>query len=359
MATENLTGHLNLRDYAKTLNRDGTLAVAVEEYAHHTTLAGILPITAATEKDRDTGYFRDTWQYGKHSSLADLTNGPTPTKHTRYEREDTMGYRESAIGFSRKQMEYAGSGWANLVADEVSQHVRDLALDVEHDMFWGDPREDDRNMLGLMPRFGVLTDIDGKILSGDNAGMISPYKCYNGGDLTRVGGSATTEASSGALGSILIVHPSVTDGVCLIYPKDAVNAGFQYSEGEFTRMNYDNGVLDYRYDTFSVMEGISVRNRGAVVRIANIDYTSDEGIEAMMRALYDAVDGMPDGLRGGNHVYCPRHVLPAILWYFNTHKYATSASGAYPEGIGGGVVVAGFGEFHTCEHLTVNEEYIS
>lgn len=344
------TGELTYFDLSKRTNGGKTrLDRMTQEFVVNTSLLGVLPVVEATEKEKDTGSFIDGWEYNKYSDLTDLDHGPKPSKHDSYAREDQMSYRDTSIETRKKHYDYGGAEMVSLLTQETRLKIRDISLDNEHDLFYGDPRNDAREMLGLYPRFSVLTDMKGVIQAGENANKVSPYRTFSAGG-----------TSSGSLSSIFILVPSATDGVCIVYPKGSLAAGMQYEKGNWYPSSDENGGFIYkRTDLFSVQNGLSIRNRQGVVRIANIDYSTEEGIKGLMDILYKAVFSIPAYLRTRAMVFCNDEAIPRLAWYFNEKKQPITAEGAKPEGIGADITVPGLGMFYGTPHITLGEDTVA
>ena len=344
------SGEITYFDLAKrTAGGKVRLDLMTEEFVTQTSILGTLPVVESTEKEKDTGTFLDGWEYNKHTQLTDLDHGPKPTKHDSYAREDIMSYRDAAIETRKKHYDYGGAEMASLLTQETSLKIRDLALDNEHDIFYGDPRDDERAMLGLYPRFWCLTDMKGVVQAGSHQGEISPYRTFS------AGGTA-----SGKLSSIFMVVPSARDGACIIVPKGSLSGGMHYEKGQWRGgEDEDGGFIYVRTDLFSVQNGLSIRNRQGVVRIANIDYSTEAGIKGLIDVLYNAVYSVPAYLRSRLQVYCNDEAIPKLAWYFNSQKYPTSAGAAKPEGVGGDFAIPGLGTFHGTVHITQGEEPVA
>lgn len=346
---------ITIYDLAKrTLNGKVELGALIEEYATYLTIGAVLPLVEGTGKDEDVGAFVEPWTYNKHSQLTDLDHGPTPTKHDSYARHDPMSYRDAAIEMTKKHHDYGGADMEALMTMETRLKVRDIALDNEHDIFYADPTQDERHMLGLYPRFTALTDAKGIIKAGTNQGKLSPYKCLSAGG-----------TGPDSLSSIFLIAPGATS-VCLTYPKGSTAGGFVYSpspvstnDGFGRTKAADGGVIDVRDDLMSVQNGLSIRNRAGVLRICNIDYFSDEGVENLMHVLFEAIYAFPQELRRNLRVFCATEGIPKMMDYFNSHKYATSASGAKPEGLGEDLSIPGVGLFYATDHITVGEDAVA
>lgn len=344
------TGEITINDVAKrSFGGKVQLGRMIEEFATNTTIINVLPVVEATEKDKDVGSFIDGWTLNKHSQLTDLDHGPKPTKHDSYGRFDVMSYRDAAIRVRKKHSDYGGAEMNAILTQETTLKLRDIALDNEHDIFYGDPRNDEREMLGLYPRFTLLTDGKGRILSGSHKGELNPYRTLSAGG-----------TSSGSLSSIWLVVPSSTDGACIITPKGSYSAGFQYEKGQYEGGDDgEGGYIRTRTDLFSVQNGLSIRNRNGVIRIANVDYSSGTGIEGISKALYQAVYAIPQFMRRGVRIFCSDEGIPLLWEYFNSKKYASSAEGALPEKLGEDFSIPGLGVFSGTVHITMGEDTVA
>lgn len=329
----NSSEYMTLSDVTKATNGGkAPISLIVDEFSKPLTLLKDLPVRPASDKFEDNAKFLEPWEYNKNSETTDLDSGTVLHKLDTYDRKDYIGYRSTGIGINKKNYIAAGADaklWRAKQLFELSKH---MSLDMEHDFFYGDPTVDVKQTLGLYPRFGVITDLYGTIKTGAHQGEVTPYVCIDGGGT----------ANNGTLGSIFILHMSNESGCCMIHPKDAgeYSNGILYTTGEFTQVQKtrSNGVTEVLYqaaDTIEMMAGLSILSRNSAVRIANIDFNSNEGLEKFEFALYQAFETFPIEYQNSLMIYCPQVAVPLMKKFYNSRMKAATYSDAKPQNLTG------------------------
>lgn len=345
--------YMTLSDVMKaTLGGTAPLSLITDEYMKPLTLGADIPACEASDKFEDKGVFIEPWEFDKVSDTTDLDGGSKFYKTGTYARKDIMGMRSSAIGINERNYLASGANGALWRAQQTFQRVKHLALDKEHDMFYGDPTVDPNQGLGLIPRFNLLTDMDGVIKAGAHAGELSPYITIDGGG-----------TGSGGLGSVFLLHLSSTDGVCWIYPKDSdYTAGLRYVKGQFQDVYYqENGqnmVKRQAADIFEVCGGVAMKSRKSGVRIANIDF--ENGLNAFDKALYEAFEAIPTEFQNSVVIYAPKRAIPHLKQFYRDKMINNVATyeGAKPMNLRGDFTIDGMA-FRRCEQLALNEGKIN
>ena len=332
----------------KTLGGKTTIAKLVDEYAKPLTIMNDLPIVMASEKDRDVGTFLEGWEYNKHSQPTDLDHGPKPTKTGSYSRVDGIGYREGSLQYRKKHKDYGGRQFDEVVNQEIMTKMHNLSLDAEHDIFYGDIRVNPELYMGIYPRFSMITDEYGVIKNGEYSGMLSPYTTLDAGG-----------TSSGALCSVIGLVPG-EDACRIIYPKDSASAGFMYDPAPQwdTVKDENGGDVRQKTDLFSVQHGFSMLNRQAGIRIANIDYTTDDGLKKLETCLYQAGDIVSKDMLPRMIFYVPQFFASKIKAFYNNGKTAVTYEGAKPQNISGDFEIPGLGYFRPVVHMTLAEDKV-
>ena len=349
-----LEGEMTLADAMRdTLSGEVPIGRMITEFESALSLAADLPVRVATGRDEDKGTFSEGWEYNKNSHISDIDSGAKASKIGSYSRVDTMQMRESAITYRRKQAEMIPD-FAAYKYRQTRERLKALTLDDEHDLFYGDPQVDLKQTMGLYPRYSAITDADGVVASGDNAGKVSPYVTLNAGG-----------TSDGSLTSIFVLVPGANDGVTKIYPNiEGFHSGISYSEGTWERTSYTNDAgtqewTDVCADLFALSGGLAINNRHACVRIANIDSSSDSGIKALEKCLYDAFTVIPTDLQSRAIIYCSKRLVPALKVYYNNKVGAVTYEGAKPNNITGMFSIPGLGDFRPSDHITMSEDKVS
>lgn len=343
-------GELTIADLnAATLGGKAAIANMLQEFSQQLTLGADLPIRMASEKNRDVGTFSEPWEYNKHSGYTDLDSGEKVSKTGSYSRIDIMGMRSSAIEYRIKQKMFMGSGFAQLVTWQMRDRLRDIGLDDEHDLFYADMREDNRTYFGLYPRFTMLTDEDGIVLNGSNKGKKNPYVTLS------AGGTA-----SGKLASLWIIVPGATDGVCRIYPNGTDFTGaIQFDEGSWETVEQDGEATRKKIDFFYLTNGLAIMDRRSVVRIANIDVSTEEGIKNLEKAIYQAFTVIPQNKAGRARIYVSPKIVPSLKMHYSNKVQAVTYEGGKPHNITGDFEIPGVGVFRQCLHLLATEDVVA
>ena len=334
---------------AATLGGKASIANMLQEFSYSLTLGADLPLRMASEKNRDVGTFSEPWEYNKNSGYTDLDSGEKVSKTGSYSRIDIMGMRSSAIQYRIKQKMYMGSAFANLVTWQMRDRLRNIGLDDEHDLWYADMRQNKRTYFGLYPRHEMLTDEDGIVLSGSNAGKKNPYVTLSAGG-----------TNSGHLASVWIIIPGATDGVCRIYPNGTDFTGaVQFDEGNWETIEENGEATRKKTDLFVISNGLAVMDRRATLRIANVDVTSDENIKKLEEAIYKAFSVIPADKAGRARIYVSPKIVPALKMYYNSKVQAVTYEGGKPHNITGDFEISGVGVFRPCIHLLNTESALA
>lgn len=323
------------------------------EYQRQQTIGKDLPIKVATGRTEDVGAFLEPWQYNKASELTSIDGGPTFHKIGTYSRRDIMGMRDSAIAINKREYQLQGAIGNLWRAKQTNDTVMKMGLDVEHDILYGDPKVDSRNMLGLMPRFSLITDMDGIVKAGAYKGEKSPYITLD------AGGTGTT------LSSVLLVYPNAERGVAWLVPNGDTlfTGGIEYTKGEFqdVAVQDKDGVVRIKTqanDKFLITGGVGMMNRQGAIRIANVDISTDTGLKKFERALFEAMEAVDPDIANGFIAYIPAKLSVDLKVAYNGKYTAATFENAKLQnlktdfGMGGTV-------FRTCRHMTSNESQIS
>lgn len=287
-----------------------TEGALVDEFERSITLLADLPLVEATGLMEDESAFVEPYVYDKSSTVTDLDHGPLPHTYGTYRRKQPMQMRESALEYIKKHKMFVPSAYQATVDTHVSMTIKRMALDMEHDVFYANPLDntaEKKYMAGLNSRFNLLTDIDGKVTSsGDYQGEVISTITLDGGGTT-----------GGSLASVYMIVPG-SDAACLCYPAGSELYGFEYDpESEYRRQTDENGgYVDKRVDLFRFTGGLSLRQKHAAIRIANVDFLSDAGIGKLVDCLYSLGDVVPMDLVNRMMVYIPKRASSKLNKYF-------------------------------------------
>lgn len=322
------------------------------EYQRQQTIGKDLPIKVATGRTEDVGAFLEPWQYGKASELTSIDGGPTFHKMGTYSRRDIMGMRDSAIAINYREYQLQGAIGNLWRAKQTNDTVMKMGLDVEHDILYGDPKTDSRNMLGLFPRFSVITDMDGIVKAGAYKGEKSPYITLD------AGGTGTS------LSSVLLVYPNAERGVAWLVPNGDTlfTGGIEYEKGEFREFTVEDGgvarVKKQAIDTFLITGGVGMMNRQGAIRIANVDISTDDGLKKFERALFEAMEAVDPDIANGFIAYIPPQLSVDLKVAYNGKYTAATFENAKLQSLKTDFSMGGT-VFRTCRHMTSNEEKLS
>ncbi len=329
--------------------KESALATLTYEFNKQQTIGRDLPVKIASDRFEDTGSFLEPWEYNKVSELSSIDGGPTFHKIGAYSRRDIMGMRDSAIAVDERESMAQGSlanVWrAKLAYDTVNK----MGLDVERDILYGDPKQDQRNFLGLMPRFSVITDMDGKVQSGAHSGEQSPYITLSAG------------GTGSNLASVLLVYPNADKGVAWLVPggDTAFTGGIEFKKGVFQDMVITdaNGVPRVKrqaVDTFLITGGVGMMNRQGAIRIANIDVSTDEGFKKFERCLFEAMEAVEPEIANGFIAYLPKRLSVDLKEKYYQKVVPATYENAKIKGLKTDFMMDGV-VFRKCEHMTVSE----
>lgn len=293
-----------LNDWLARYGREQTReAVIMREIDQMLTFSPLLPIAEVTgDKDggvfTDVGTYRDPYVYNRASNLMAPDGGRLEATYGTYQRFDTMAMRGGQSTYKKPQMRMAPQRMQADRLEKLLDRVRDTALDIEHDLLYGDYSRDTLENTGIYARFQQITDRRGVIKSGADQGKMSRYITIDAG------------GTGDDLSSIFIMVPDAQRGVCRLFPKSGtdisgtvkVQMGKMDLSEEWLRKEYvQNGHTfnqEYTIDQFDVAFGIAVKNRGACIRIANIDWTdsSATNILKVRRAYMEAMSAVDKAL---------------------------------------------------------------
>lgn len=326
----------------------------IDEFAKPLTLLADLPLIEATGIMEDEADFIEPYVFGKASEVVDLDHGPHSVTYGTYSRKQPMEMREAALEFKKKHKQFVPAAYEATVNLHTSLQLKRTALDMEHDLFYGNPLENVQHkkyMAGLYARFIKLTDEDGVVTnsSDEDYNLTLSTICLGAGG-----------TSSGSLGSAFMIVPG-EDATCFVYPNGSELAGMQYEPGADYIPAQDElgGTIYKRTDIFRYTGGLSLRQRMAAVRIANVDYTTTDGMEKFEDVLYRLGDVIPQDLRARATLYIPTKAKHHLRKYF-----ADKVTMITPEYLGFTAAfkspyIEGIGTIRTTDHMLLTEDKVS
>lgn len=295
-----LTGgtYNNIEDYLKaTGNNENGLGMITREMYSPFGWSSLLPYTVCTMDNDgnrfvDRAIYRVPYEYDTASVKALIDEDGVQRTYDTYRTEDPMAMRKIARKVYKDQVRANVSEMEMQRYQGLAMQVADARHDIEIDMLYDDPSKDARNCYGLYPRFDAITDRYGVIQNGTDKGKVKRFITIDAGgtgtSLTSMflfipGGNAVTR---------LVPAPG-TDFLPIV----KVDMGHR-TLGE--KWDFE-GQKEYTWDKADVVFGLGIRNRGACIRIANIDLGTSNVETAMMnfrKAFRRAFAALDVNLRG-------------------------------------------------------------
>lgn len=284
---------------------------------YKTTLMDDLPAEASTDILEDKGMFISGYERDKYSSLSDIDRGGKSGDFDTFSRTDKMGSREGYMEIRTKQAQIdpAVREYARMKEDKIREG---MVLDAEHDLWYGNPALDARNCLGIAPRFSVLTDEDGIIKASADSHVTVPHAGEVARYITLDAGGGTVDKTSDAhLASAYFIAPGKND-CCLIYPKNVAggaNIEFNSYDRQLDTNEYGEKI-EYSARRYTMWYGVALRNPRSVVRVANIDWTTEAGMKSFIDTLDLAAYAITKNNINPSVIYVPDKVGIYIRRYF-------------------------------------------
>lgn len=172
-------------------------------------------------------------------------------------------------------------------------HIRQMGMDAETGLIYGNPMADPAQPLGFMARMNTKTDRH-RMASG----VKYDYCCLD------AGGSTSNKQSS-----ILLVADGPMAPI-LLYPRYKADNGLLYRHFGFENTTDPaGGNIRVAKSQFQITFGLSVADARTVVRIANIETTANGGVDNVRDALYEAFSAIPQIYRNSVKIYTTADVI--------------------------------------------------
>lgn len=186
-------------------------------------------------------------------------------------------------------------------AEDERDHVASMAYDVESCLIYGGAQPG--QFKGIMPHFNRITEANELANLRAKPQFIT---LDNGGD------------EDDAMSSLLMVVWGA-GGANMLYPRYTKTKGINITKGNWQVIE-EGGEKFFQRDTqFLMSTGLSLSNRYAVIRIANID-TSDAALATSMPALrknlFRAFTLLPKHFKSRVRLYAPGSVLAGVNDYY-------------------------------------------
>jgi hypothetical protein len=214
--------------------------------------------------------------------------------------KDELGMIESWATARQKEGMIAPNP-EKVYAEDERDHVTAMSLDVESCLIYGGSQPG--QFKGLAPRFNHITEV--KDLKNIKA---KPQF------ITLDNGGTTDEEMSSIF--MIVWGAGATN---MLTPRYAANKGIQITKGQWQVIE-ENGEKFFQRDTqFLMSTGLSLMNRFAALRIANID-TSDAALSVSMpklkKTLFKAFTLLPKEFKSRVRIYAPGSVLAGLNDYY-------------------------------------------
>lgn len=330
--------YLTLTDVAQ-LTHNGELVTMVQEIERNTSIFNSLPWKQSSDMTRDiTGVAgeppKGTW--------VGLDKGVKANKSSWTQREEGLATCESWAEINEKT--YKISPYPDQVRwQNDKMHIAGLALDAEAGLLYGNPKADPNQILGFMPRLSRITDRHGMYDSGTKQ---ADFVTLNAGG-----------NNAGAMSSILIVAKGPM-AAHLLYPRYQTENGLVYRHFNFENtIDAEGGNVRIAKSQFMVTFGLSIANRRTVVRIANIDTTSDASMEKVQSLLYEAFSVIPRIYRSSVDIWAPASVNLALRKKFESRVTPATHAEAAPQNAYGDIYFDKF-VIKECDSMLETEDVI-
>jgi hypothetical protein len=189
----------------------------------------------------------------------------------------------------------------SVYAEDERDHVTAMSLDVEECLIYGGSKVGE--FKGIMPRFSHITEESALRNIRSKPEFIT---LDNGGE--------TDEAMSSIL--MVVWGAGATN---MLYPRYVSNRGIQITKGQWQVIEQGGEKFFQRDTQFLMTTGLSLMNRFAALRIANID-TSDAKLGTSMpqlkKNLFKAFTLLPKEFKSRVRIYAPGSVLAGLNDYY-------------------------------------------
>jgi len=282
MATLAQNGKVTLLDIAKSMDPDGKVAAVAELLTQSNEILLDMPWM---EGNMPTGH-KGTARIGLPTSIfRQMYQGVPPSKSVRAQIEDSCGMLETRSEVDKDIAELNGNTPAFRLS-EGRAFVESLNQTMAQTVFYGNTAINPERIMGLAPRYGVISG------------------AANSQSIIDAGGTGSDNTSIW-----LIVWGSET--VTGIYPKGS-KAGLQHEDlGLIDAFDANNNRYRAYADWWQWKCGLHVKDWRYVVRIANIDTSnlvSETGAPDLTKLMVRALARIPFASMGNAAFYANRTV---------------------------------------------------
>lgn len=306
-----------MNDYLKYTGNDttkvGDIVREMETSYGWSSLVPISPCAMKSVKEGDEDRFIDesvfegAYEHDTASKRVLVDEPGVDKTYVTYKTYDYMAMRKIRSTIYKHEIQMNVNEMKLWRIEKLRRLARDTKRDIEIDYLYNDASRDERACSGLYPRFTMITDHDGIIQNGTNKGKVSRYITIDAG------------GTGSNLTSILLIVPDAR-GVTRLMPAKGTDFGpevrIQMGDTDLSKLwPEDDKKREYTIDKADVVYGIAVRNRGACVRIANIDVSSSDATNVMKirRAYRRAYEALDENMRTGNVLAIMNGEVPLML----------------------------------------------
>lgn len=335
--------YLNFVDVAAQTHNNELLPM-VQEIVRPTTMLSDSTWKQSTDMLRDVTGLRGEPPRGQWVAVDE---GVKPNKGDHEKMEEEMGILEAWSEVNEKTMMISPSPDA-LRWENDRAHLEGMGFDLEEALIYGNREEDVRMFRGFMPRFTKLTNFRGV----DSNGKKHPFVTLG------AGGSGGTSNSS----MVFVVWGG--DGANMLYPRFQAQNGIQFNHFGYENITDSDGKIKrVARSQFIATAGLSLANRRACVRIANIeaslaDAQFEDNMKNLVSCMYQAFAAIPAPYRSRVKIYTNAEVILALR-----HAYADRVSparyvDAIPANAYGDIMFENF-IVRQCDSMLATEDVVS
>jgi hypothetical protein len=284
----------------------------VDEITRTTTMLNDASFTEATGMLENRGLRKTSLPTNKWVAIDE---GGTASKGHKEMFNDELGMIESWATARQKEGMIAPNPELVYAQDE-RDHVSSLGMDVESCLIYGG--SEPGQFKGIMPHFAKITSADELKAIRTSPKFIT---LDNGGD------------TDGEQSSLLLVVWGA-GALTMTYPRYVKDAGIQVNKGAWQVVNEDGEKFFERDTQFLMTTGMSIMNRFAAIRIANIDTSDDRADTAMPKLrknLYKAFSLLPKEFKSRVRLYAPGAVCSQLNDYYAKQVHPIVYQGSIPQ----------------------------
>lgn len=327
--------YMTLAELAKGTGSPDITAV-VDEITQATTMLGDAAFTEATGMLENQGMRKLTLPTNEWVAI---DQGGKVSKGHKELFKDEMGIIESWASARQKEGMFAPNP-EKVYAEDEKDHVASMGLDIEECLIYGGSEVG--QFKGLAPRFN-------KVLSDAELSAIRSTPKFI--TLSNAGNTDDKQSSM----YFIVWGDGATQ---MLYPRYASNRGITITKGQWQVIE-ENGEKFFQRDTqFLMSTGLSLMNRFAVIRIANIDVSSDTSMGKLKSNMYKAFTLLPKQFKSRVRIYAPGAVVAAMNDYYSNQVSPVVYQGAIPQNAIGDVMFDRF-VIRQCDSLISTEDVVA